>query len=137
MVAVPIATRHYPQPVVSGWSMRRFEKLDLDIMIRGNFIANNELNSALSGCFLNSTGITIELVLTPESNKIQVSATGGEHYETWMNFANNAAVLTMSNTFAIFYLLTVMHITDRSHYESIRFSGFSHVQISHSHVRAK
>ena len=50
-------TRHYPQPVVSAWSMRRFEKLDLDIMIRGNFIADNELNSALSGSFLNSTGV--------------------------------------------------------------------------------
>ena len=36
------STSHYPQPVVSGWSMRRFEKLDLDIMNRGNFIADNE-----------------------------------------------------------------------------------------------
>ena len=62
--------------------------------------------------------------------------TGGEDFETWLNFANNAAVLTMSNTFAIFCLLTVMHITDRSHYKIIS-SGFSHVQISHSHVRAK
>ena len=50
------STSHYPQPVVSGWSMRRFEKLDLDIILRGNFIADNELNSALSGSFLNSTG---------------------------------------------------------------------------------
>ena len=66
-----------------------------------------------------------------------MSVTGGEHYETWMNCANNAAVLTMSNTFAIFYLLTVMHITDKSHYKIIGFSGFSHVLISHSHVRAK
>ena len=63
--------------------------------------------------------------------------TGGEDYKTWMNFANNAAVLTMSNTFAIFYLLTVMHITDRSHYKIIGFSGFSHVQTSQGHVRAK
>ena len=82
-------------------------------MIRGNFIADNELNSA--------RGFTIEVVLTPE---------------TWMNFANNAAVLTMSNTFAIFYLLTVMHITDKSHYKIIGFSGFSHVMSYHSHVRA-
>ena len=131
-------TSHYPQPVVSGWSMRRFEKLDLDIMSRGNFIANNELNSALSGSFLNSTGVHQRSSLDHRiSNKIQVSLTGGEEYETWMNFANNAAVLTMSNTFAIFYLLTVMHITDRSHYNIIGFYGFSHVQISHSHVRAK
>ena len=93
-------TSHYPQPVVSGWSMRRFEKLDLDIMSRGNFIANNELNSALSGSFLNSTGVHQRSSLDHRiSNKIQVSLTGGEEYETWMNFANNAAVLTMSNTF--------------------------------------
>ena len=59
-------TRHYPQPVVSGWSMRRFEKLDLDIMIRGNFIADNELNSALSGSFLNSTGVHHRSSLDPK-----------------------------------------------------------------------
>ena len=118
--------------------MRRFEKLDLDIMNRGNFIADNELNSALSGSFLNSKGVHHRSSLDHRiSYKIQVSATGSEDYETWMTFANNAAVLTMSNTFAIFYLLTVMYITDRSHYKIIGFSGFSHVQISHSHVRAK
>ena len=61
-------------------------------------------------------------VLIPESNNIQVSVTGGDDYEIWMNFANNAAVLTMSNTFAIFYLLAVMHITDRPHYKIISFS---------------
>ena len=58
-------TRHYPQPVVSGWSMRRFEKLFLNIMIRGNFIADNELNSALSGSFLNSTGVHHRSSLDP------------------------------------------------------------------------
>ena len=58
-------TRHYPQPVVSGWSMRRCEKLDFDIMIRGNFIADNELNSALSGSFLNSTGVHHRSSLDP------------------------------------------------------------------------
>ena len=138
MAAPSAATRHYPQPVVSGWSMRRFEKLDFDIMNRGNFIADNELNSALSGSFLNSTGVHHRSSLDHRiSNKIQVSATGSEDYETWMNFANNAAVLTMSNIFAIFYLRTVMHSTDRSQYKSIGFSGFSHVQISHSHVREK
>ena len=56
MASILGKTRHYPQPLVSGWSMRRLEKLNLDIMIRGNFIVDNELNSALSRSFLNSTG---------------------------------------------------------------------------------
>ena len=47
-----LLTRHYPQPVVNGWSMRRYEKLDLTfsfILTHFHFITDNELNSALSG----------------------------------------------------------------------------------------
>ena len=41
--------------VVNGWSMHRYEKLD--ILIQGSFITGNELNSAPSGSFVSSTGL--------------------------------------------------------------------------------
>ena len=55
-------------PVVSGWSMHIFEKLDLDIMIRENFIADTDLNSALSGSFLDSTGVRHRSSLDPRKH---------------------------------------------------------------------
>ena len=68
-------TRHYPKPVVNGWGMRRYQKLDVDILIQSSFITDDELNSALSSSFVSSTGVrvlTVEMVLTLENTYIHV-----------------------------------------------------------------
>ena len=55
--------------------MRRDEKLDLDILIQGSYITDNDLNSALSSSFVSSTGIrvlTVEMVLTLENTYMSV-----------------------------------------------------------------
>ena len=50
--------------------MRRDEKLDLDIVIQGSYITDNELTSVLPSFFVSSTGVrhlthlTVKMVLT-------------------------------------------------------------------------
>ena len=63
-------TSHYRQPYLVDWSMRRDEKLDIDIVIQGSYITDNELTSVLSSSFIISTGVrhltqlTVKMVFT-------------------------------------------------------------------------